>query len=50
MDLKGNTFSRDINQLQIDNVFVQVIMMIQLYGDVKIQKISASSIVAYSYT
>ena len=46
--LKVNTFSRDINKLQIDIVLVQVIMMMQLYGD--IQKISTSSVVAYSYT
>ena len=32
--LKVNTFSRDINKLQIDIVLVQVIMMMQLYGDV----------------
>ena len=32
--LKVNTFSRDINKLQIDIVLVQLIMMMQLYGDV----------------
>ena len=31
--LKVNTFSRDINKLQIDIVLVQVTMMMQLYGD-----------------
>ena len=41
--LKVNTFSRDINKLQIDIVLVQVIMMMQLYGDVTLPMTTENS-------